>query len=272
MKNEINKLFLEGLSYSKIAKELNCSKSTVSYHCDRIKNGKFVEKSEYLHKYSEKSLLKFNILKLRSEGKSYDEISELLNCSKSTISYHCSNNDLSDIGLNELRKKNIIKTESRKCKSCDIEFIVKINSKKKYCNQSCYNNSDIKKENSRKGGLKSSHVQNELRRSKNEIHFFELCKEKYVNVLNNEAIFNGWDADIIIFEYKIAVLWNGKWHYEKITEKHSVKQVENRDRIKIKEIKSCGYTPYIIKDMGRDNKDFVEKEFEKFTGYISSLS
>lgn len=97
-------------------------------------------------------------------------------------------------------------------------------------------------------------------------------KEKYTDVLNNEVIFNGWDADIIIKKYKIAILWNGKWHYEKITKSHSITQVENRDRIKIKEIESCGYLPYIIKDMGRENRNFVEEEFKKLTGYISSLS
>ena len=99
-----------------------------------------------------------------------------------------------------------------------------------------------------------------------------MCKEKYNEVLSNETIFNGWDADIIITNYKIAVLWNGKWHYEKITKKNSVKQVKNRDKIKIREIKSCGYIPYIIKDMGRENRDFVRQEFKKLTGYISSLS
>jgi hypothetical protein len=59
-------------------------------------------------------------------------------------------------------------------------------------------------------------------------------------------------------------MWNGVWHYKKITEKHSVEQVQNRDRIKIKEIKKCGYEPYIIKDMGKYNPQFVEEEFEKF--------
>lgn len=242
MKKERNKLHLDGLSYIE---------------------------EDYLFKYSEKSLLKFNILKLRNEGKSYNDISKLLNCSKSVISYHCSNNELNDIGLNELR---IIKNEIRTCTICSKEFVVKGYSKKKYCSSSCYDGSDLKKEIGRKFGLKSAEIQKENRRSKNEIYFFDLCKEKYNEVLNNEPIFNGWDADVVITKYKIAILWNGKWHYEKITKKHSVKQVENRDKIKIKEIESCGYLPYIIKDMGRENKDFVEKEFEKLTGYISSLS
>ena len=51
---------------------------------------------------------------------------------------------------------------------------------------------------------------------------------------------------------------------QKITKKHSVSQVQNRDEIKINEIINCGYTPYIIKDMGRYNPIFVNEEFEKF--------
>jgi len=114
------------------------------------------------------------------------------------------------------------------------------------------------------GGKKSSQLQSETRRSKNEILFSELCKEHFNVVLTNESIFNGWDADVIIEDIKVAVLWNGKWHYEKITEKHSVKQVQNRDKIKIDEIKKCGYIPYVIKDMGSFSEYKVRTEFKKF--------
>ena len=64
----------------------------------------------------------------------------------------------------------------------------------------------------------------------------DLVKEKFPLTLSNVPMFNGWDADVIIPELKIAVLWNGNWHHKKITKKHSVLQVQNRDRIKIKEI------------------------------------
>jgi DNA-binding CsgD family transcriptional regulator len=37
--------------------------------------------------------LKDQILNLRDSGKSYDEIKKILNCSKSTISYHCTKHD-----------------------------------------------------------------------------------------------------------------------------------------------------------------------------------
>ena len=116
----------------------------------------------------------------------------------------------------------------------------------------------------RQAGLKSASVQKIKRRSKNEIEFFNLCKQYFSNVTNNESIFNGWDADIIIHDIKYAILWNGKWHYEKICKNHSVKQVQNRDNIKISEIIKYGYIPYIIKDMGKYNKAFVNEKFNEF--------
>ena len=76
------------------------------------------------------------------------------------------------------------------------------------------------------------------------------------------------DADIIIHDIKYAVLWNGAWHYKKITQKHSVAQVQNRDKIKISEIIKFGYTPYTIKDMGKYNTEFVEEQFKEFISHL----
>lgn len=124
----------------------------------------------------------------------------------------------------------------------------------KFCSRSCvgkYRANKVKKSN-------------KVRRSKNEIYFADLCIEYFKNVETNEKIFNGWDADVIIHDIKIAILWNGKWHYEKIIKNHSVKQVQNRDRLKLIEIKNYGYEPYIIKDMGSYNKKFVEEQFKEF--------
>ena len=118
------------------------------------------------------------------------------------------------------------------------------------------------------GGCKGIQHQGDLRRSKNEIQFCKLCEEYFDNVKHNESIFNGWDADIIIEDIKFAVLWNGPWHYKQITKSHSVKQTQNRDKIKIKEIKESGWTPYIIKDMGKANKDFVKEKFDEFLKYL----
>ena len=113
-------------------------------------------------------------------------------------------------------------------------------------------------------GKKSVLSQKETRRSQNEMYFCDLCEKHFKKVLHNEAIFNGWDADIIIEDLKIAILWNGKWHYEQITKHHSITQVQNRDKRKIKEIENAGYKPYVIKDMGKFDKLFVEQQFSIF--------
>ena len=116
----------------------------------------------------------------------------------------------------------------------------------------------------RQAGLKSVSVQSDKRRSMNEAYFCKLCEEHFNQVRHNEPIFNGWDADIIIDDIKYAILWNGKWHYENISSTQSLEQIQNRDKIKLNEICNCGYTPYVIKDMGKYNKNFVDDEFVKF--------
>lgn len=108
-------------------------------------------------------------------------------------------------------------------------------------------------------------------RSKNEVAFCNKCEEYFgkENVLHNVRMFNGWDADIILPQYKLAILWNGPWHYRKITKQHSVEQVQNRDKLKIIEIRNCGYTEYIIKDTDKYNINKVEKEFNLLLQYLN---
>lgn len=150
------------------------------------------------------------------------------------------------------------------CKKCDRHFekFDKTGKSRKILCHECW--FTIQSERGRESGKK----QNTNRRSKNEIHFAELCKSKFKVVLENPKMFNGWDADVVIEDLKIAVLRNGPWHYRKIKTNHSLGMVQNRDKIKIKEIEKAGYTPYIIRDDGNEDKKLVISEFEKF---ISSL-
>jgi len=84
-------------------------------------------------------------------------------------------------------------------------------------------------------------------------------------------MFNGWDADIVLPKYKLAIMWNGVWHYkDNIRKGHSLRQVQNRDKIKLKEIRAAGYEPYVIKDMGAHNPVFVEEEFVKLKKYLET--
>jgi hypothetical protein len=159
--------------------------------------------------------------------------------------------------FNKLNGKILIR-EKRKCPNCDIDFECTSSSPKRYCSLKCAGS--IGGRNSLQG-----------KRSKNEIYFYELCLEFFKNVSSNEPIFNGWDADVILKNEKIAVLWNGVWHYKKITKNHSVKQVQNRDKLKINEIKKMGYTPYVIKDMGSVDLKFVESEFSSFKKFVKNI-
>lgn len=135
---------------------------------------------------------------------------------------------------------------------------------RKTCSSVC------KSQSIRLGAFKSVAKQAISRRSKNEQLFGELCKNKFKIVIFNQQIFNGWDADVILQNEKIAVLWNGRWHYSKITQKHSVEQVQNRDRIKEKEIISADFTPYIIKDLGSFDPGFVKQKFEEFCDWLKN--
>jgi hypothetical protein len=74
---------------------------------------------------------------------------------------------------------------------------------------------------------------------------------------------------VIIDDIKVAVLWNGIWHYKQIMDGCSLKQIQNRDKLKIYQIIKMGYIPFIIKDVnGKFNKEYVKIEFSKFVEWI----
>lgn len=156
-----------------------------------------------------------------------------------------------------------------KCEHCSKLFkVIWKRRAQKCCSKSCAASIKMKDGLASILGKKSVSAQSEARRSKNEIYFGELCRQRFNNVKFNEPMFNGWDADVIIEDLKLAVLWNGKWHYEKITKKHSVEQVQKRDEIKQEEILKAGYSFYIIKDFNKADNQFVKEKFEEMLAYL----
>jgi len=154
-----------------------------------------------------------------------------------------------------------------KCKTCNKKIK---ETKYGYCRK-CLMKTEFFKEKmseiSKKAARKS--VQKQVRRSKNEIYFYELCTKTFNNVLHNQPVFNGWDADVILLDQKIAVLWNGAWHYRQCNSKHSVKQVQNRDMLKTKEIRKCGFVEYVIKDDNKNKYKFVDEQFRIFLDFVN---
>jgi hypothetical protein len=122
---------------------------------------------------------------------------------------------------------------------------------------------EIAQKNGSKGGKISATSQG--RRSQNEIYFAEKCEDYFgkEHVSTNEPCFDGFDSDIIIHKDKLAIAWNGQWHYKQISKTQSLEQVQARDRVKTSIITNkYGYRFYVIKDTGKYDRDFVDQEFE----------
>lgn len=246
------------IKYGKHSKCLNCEKiisgnvKFCSRHCSVTYNNK-------LHKVSDEQKLK---------------------TSKSLISFYERHPNQKKPRLKHSNQKKIkikiFKPEKPKiilkCKSCGKE--ISKDSKTGFCLKCLrYSNHiecvEIRHNFSLKGGKASAKSQINRKRSKNEIFFAELINSIYKDSINNKALFNGWDADIIIPSMKIAILWNGIWHYKNIC--GQLKQVQNRDKIKYSEIVKAGYMPYIIVDLGKFSKKKCLKELERFKNFIKSL-
>jgi predicted nucleic acid-binding Zn ribbon protein len=163
-------------------------------------------------------------------------------CANSRIFSKESNSKRTLTLKNKLKKESTKKyTKISQCSICNKSF----EGSRKTCSQECLK--IALNRGASKGGKKSASKQ--IRRSKDEIILYDLCASHYSNVTHNDPIFNGWDADIIIHDIKTAILWNGPWHYKEMgIRNHSLSQVQNRDKIKIKEILSLGWNVLIFED------------------------
>jgi hypothetical protein len=164
-------------------------------------------------------------------------------CANSRIHSNAHKAKLSVINkeISDIKKQHVYPPTPKLCIICNSRHI----RKQQTCSLECYSLS--LQERGCKGGKISAYKQ--TRRSKDEIRLYELCAKKYDHVTHNDPIFNGWDADILIHDTKTAILWNGPWHYKQLNIKnHSLKQVQNRDQIKQKEIESAGWTCLIFED------------------------
>jgi hypothetical protein len=141
-------------------------------------------------------------------------------------------------------------TNPKKCCICQksIPYIDRFT--RSTCSKEC--NKKRLTEIGRMGGKISAAKQ--TRRSKREIEMYELCKNHFKNVDHNKPIFNEWDADILIYDHKIAVMWNGDWHYIEMSFAQSLLQVQTRDAYRIKQILKEGWIPYTIEDSTKNPK------------------
>lgn len=116
MKEEIIKLRLNGLSYSKISKKLGCSKSTISYHC------KSLNINESFNKITDDIIE--DIQTDRNKGLTIKKLSNKYNISESSVKRLTYSNK--KINNKELKKN--------KCLNCNKK------SYNKFCSSKCSNN------------------------------------------------------------------------------------------------------------------------------------
>lgn len=154
-----------------------------------------------------------------------------------------------------------------KCKVCQKIFFHKTYARKT-CSDECYKiDNKINRELGFQIYRNSPHKKSG--RSYNEIYFFKLVKEIFPNATNNKFIFNGYDADVIIPDLKLAIHWNGIWHYKPVINESHFKQICKRDLERYQEIEKCGYTNYIIQDLKSvKDYDFVQLEFTKLLNIL----
>jgi hypothetical protein len=157
-------------------------------------------------------------------------------------------------GIKVKRENYLKKLITKQCYNCSKE--VKVSPKFLRCDEIYKCDSHICVEKIYKiyrsnAGLKGGKISasRQVRRSKQEIILYNLLSKHFANISHNEPIANGWDADILLHEYKTAILWNGPWHYREMGFKnHSLSQVVNRDIIKMSEFEKMDWEVLVYQD------------------------
>lgn len=109
MKEKIIELRKKGYTLNRIAEELNCAKSTVSYHINKVNLGG--NKNNFLFGVSDETINE--IKNLRLSGKTYDEITKLINISKDKLTKICKrielNFNIKNLRASKLNSEEVIK-------------------------------------------------------------------------------------------------------------------------------------------------------------------
>jgi|GEM_PF-878845 len=149
MKEKIIELRLLGFSYNEISKKLNCSKSTISYHCSKIefndekiknnietKNKKQIKQKSFLLNTEKVN----EVIDLRKKRTSYKEIKNITNLSLHIISKICreynlfSNRKMGKVDNDIVLKIQSLYTELKSVKKVSEIFNLSTKTISKYIN------------------------------------------------------------------------------------------------------------------------------------------
>jgi hypothetical protein len=106
-------------------------------------------------------------------------------------------------------------------------------------------------------------------RSLNEELFYNKLKEFYPSAIANVAI-EGREADVLLEDLKIAVHWNGAWHYRPLRGKKILNDIQRRDHERYRIFEAAGFSNYIIKDDNSHDPSKVQAELDRFLAFVGS--
>jgi predicted nucleic acid-binding Zn ribbon protein len=148
-------------------------------------------------------------------------------------------------------------------KECEIQLynkteLIRAQSRKDYCKARYYKNprrcticdNIIAYEYPRRHKTCSLKCQNAgCKRSSDEIALYKLCSNYFINVSHNTKIVEKWDADIVLNDKKIAIFWNGPWHYKDMGFVNSpLEKVQARDKLKTELFTNAGWKVIVFED------------------------
>jgi len=146
------------------------------------------------------------------------------------------------------------------CPVCNTVIKILKTQKRKYCSGTCRNK-----------------INNQLingTRSKAEIYLECKLKEEFPKLIilfnSRKILNNNRELDVYIPEIKLAIEWNGIYHYKDIRTKEFLIETKEKDLDKIKQCKELNIELYIVKDLTSSNK-FIEEETNKIIKYIKTI-
>lgn len=170
---------------------------------------------------------------------------------------------------NPYKKKQIIKNLIEKNTKPKVEFVCPVCGKiimmtenqfkkRKYCGGTCRN--------------KINNKQIFGTRSKAEIYLENRLTKEFQNlhiIYNDREILNGKELDVFIPSLKLAIEWNGIYHFKKIRDDGFFEKTKMKDNQKIEECLELGIELYVIKDLTSDKK-FIKEETEKIIKFLKN--
>lgn len=169
---------------------------------------------------------------------------------------------------NKLRPKKLIPIKKIKkgkvdwcCPVCYKELLITYSNslKRKFCSGTCRNKVNNQLIN---GGRSKAEKLLEITLLKE----FPNCEILF----NNRCILSGnKELDVYIPSLKLAIEWNGIYHYKNFRGEEFLKKTQTQDLKKQQECKKLDIELYVVKDL-KSNDKFIKEEVDKIVNYINN--